>query len=632
MTKIKTLINKNDIKSLFTAQSVQYMFVAKNKPHRAIVVSNRFGNYQLYAVDFNTGFSRKITSNKQGTIFGSISSDGNYIFILEDKKGNELGHFKQIPFEGGKGIDITPNLEPYFSYSVNTNDNTEIVCFVASIKDKNKVFVVNKNKKNTFNVYEIYSTKNSLSEPVCASDGSMICVAETFANSNKSRLIFFLTSNNYKNIKTIYSEKFDSIIPLSFSQKQNKKVLLALVRFNNWYRPIMYDILSGSFSEINHSLFRGDVWTLLWNEKNNQLVLCDVYHAEQKLYLYDVNTKRLKRVGPKTGSFNFHFGSLAMSQDGSFIIRWSDFNTPPCLINIHAPKYNTFSKISEWSSNLASNYEIKKVYIKSSDGEHVQIWIVKPTNTKTPLPFIIDIHGGPDSVVFNEFSPEAQAWLKNGFGYCAVNYRGSISFGKKFERKIYGNPGYWEVEDIVAARNWLVKKKYADIKFISLYGWSWGGYITLLALGKYPNLWNSGIACNGIVDFIMQYEDEPGYFKAKDRELFKGTPKTARTRYVRSSPIIYAKNIQAPLLIIHGENDVRCPPRQIKYFISVLKKYEKQFDIVWFKSGHIGGFTDINLRVLLINKAIRFVLKHQKIGPQEDALEGLWETNVPCCA
>jgi dipeptidyl aminopeptidase/acylaminoacyl peptidase len=625
MTQRKTLINKNNIKSLFTAQSVQYMFVAQNKQHRAIVISNRFGNYQLYAVDFNTGFNRQITSKKQGVIFGSISSDGNYIFILEDKKGNELGHFKQIPFEGGKGIDITPDLESYFSYSVSTNDNAEIICFVASIKDKNKVFVVNKNKKNTFNVYEIYSTKNSLSEPVCASDGSMICAVETFANSNKSRLIFFLISTNYKNIKTIYSEKFDSVIPLSFSQKQNKKVLLALVRYNNWYRPIMYDVLSGRFSKINHPLFRGDVWILLWNEKNNQLVLCDVYQAEQKLYLYDITTKHLKRIGPKIGGFNFHFGSMAMSQDGSFIIRWSDFNTPPCLITIHAPKYNTWSKISEWSSNITSNYKIENVYIKSSDKERVQMWIVKSTNTKTPVPFVINIHGGPDGVVLNEFSPEAQAWLKNGFGYCAVNYRGSISFDKKFKRKIYGNPGYWEVEDIVAARNWLVKKKYANPKFISLYGWSWGGYITLLALGKYPNLWNSGIACNGISDFIIQYEDEPEYFKAKDRKLFKGTPKTARVRYARSSPITYAKNIQTPLLIIHGENDTRCPPRQIKYFINVLKKYGKKFDIVWFKSGHIGGFADINLRALLINKAIRFTIEVQKIGSQENLPESLSE-------
>jgi dienelactone hydrolase/Tol biopolymer transport system component len=612
MTKRKTLINKNNIKSLFTAQSVQYMFVAQNKPHKAIVVSNRFGNYQLYAVDFNTGFNRQITSNKQGTIFGSISSDGNYIYILEDKKGNELGHFKQISFEGGKSIDITPNLEPYFSYSVSTNDNAEIICFVASIKDKNKVFVVSKNKKHTFNVYEIYGTKNSLTEPVCASDGSMICVAETFANSNKSRLIFFLISNNCKNLKTIYSKKFDSIIPLSFLKKQGKRVLLALVRYNNWYRPIMYDVLNGRFSKINHPLFRGDIWALLWNEKNNQLVLCDVYHAEQKLYLYDINTKRLRRIGPKIGSFNFHFGSMAMSQDESFIIRWSDFNTPPCLITIHAPKYNTWSKIPEWSSMITSRYETKNIYIKSPDKNRVQMWMVCPTNKKTPLPFIIDVHGGPHSVVFNEFSPEAHAWLKNGFGYCAVNYRGSISFGKKFERKIYGNPGHWEVEDIVTARNWLVKKKYANPKFITLYGWSWGGYITLLALGKYPNLWGSGIACNGIVDFIMQYEDEPGYFKAQDRELFKGTPKTAVTRYVRSSPMTYTKNIQAPLLIIHGEDDVRCPPRQIKHFINVLKKYGKQFDIVWFKSGHIGGFTNINLRVSLINKAIRFAIEVQK--------------------
>ncbi|MBT9148510.1 MAG: Dipeptidyl aminopeptidase BIII [Syntrophomonadaceae bacterium] len=239
------------------------------------------------------------------------------------------------------------------------------------------------------------------------------------------------------------------------------------------------------------------------------------------------------------------------------------------------------------------------------------MWIAQPKGVKHP-PFIIDVHGGPHGVISDEFSPEAHAWIENGFGYCAVNYRGSIGFGKKFERKIYGNPGYWEVEDIVAARNWLVRNNYANPKHITLYGWSWGGYVTLLAMGTYPALWSSGISGVGIADCLLQYEDEPAYFKAQDEERFRGTPETARSRYLRSSPITYVNHIQSPLLILHGENDVRCPPRQMKRFIDALEKNKKSFNVEWFKSGHVGGFTDTNLRVRLINKVIRFALGTQK--------------------
>ncbi len=131
-------------------------------------------------------------------------------------------------------------------------------------------------------------------------------------------------------------------------------------------------------------------------------------------------------------------------------------------------------------------------------------------------------------------------------------------------------------------------------------------------MGTYPTLWSSGISGAGIADCLLQYEDELAYFKAQDEERFKGTPETARSRYLCSSPITYVNHIQSPLLILHGENDVRCPPRQMKRFIDALEKNKKSFNVEWFKSGHVGGFTDTNLRVKLIDKAIRFALGTQK--------------------
>jgi dipeptidyl aminopeptidase/acylaminoacyl peptidase len=603
------LLAQYNIRSLFATRSVQYLFAARNTPHRAIIVSNRSGNYQLHAVDFRTGFHRQITNAKHGALFGSISSDGQQIYILSDPSGAEHGHFLCLPFEGGHGVDVTPSLKPYFSYSVNTSDDGETLSFTAALDNKNKVFIVRKNKSGEYHTRELYSVNTSLSEPICAPDGSVVCVAETNMDTGKSQFVFLSTA---KGARVVHSRQFNDVMPLTFSRAQNKKIILTLVRYNNWYRPAMYDITLGRATEIYHSLFRGDVWALSWDEARHQLVLCDIYRAEQKLYIYNTQTKRLKRIGPKTGSFNFHFGSTALRQDGSLLVRWSDFNTSPRLIAVHAPQYDTWSEILEWSGDVSSHYVAKNIRTKSSDGEQIQMWVARPHGTKTPIPFVIDVHGGPHGATLDEFSSEAHAWLKNGFGYCAVNYRGSIGFGRKFERKIYGNPGHWEVEDVVAARNWLVRNEYADPKYITIYGWSWGGYITLFALGTYPNLWSVGIACAGIADCVAQYEDEPAYFRTQDEKRFRGTPETAHARYVRSSPITYVDHIQSPLLILHGKYDVRCPPRQMRRFIDALKKNKKRFDIEWFESGHTGEFTDTNLRIRLIDKAIRFALSAKK--------------------
>jgi dipeptidyl aminopeptidase/acylaminoacyl peptidase len=390
---------------------------------------------------------------------------------------------------------------------------------------------------------------------------------------------------------------------------------------DNWLRPILYNFAQKRIIEIRHDVFRGDVWVLRWDEDIEEMILCDVYQARQKLYRYNTRTQKITQIGPKIGGFNFHFNSAGRLGDGSLILKWHDFNTSPRLIRIRAPRYDKWNEITPWSGDVKSRYEVKSIWVSSSDGERVQMWVVRPRKTKKYLPFVIDIHGGPHGVTGDEFSPEAQIWLANGFGYCSVNYRGSIGFGKKFERKIYGNPGCWEVEDIVAARNWLIRKEYAEPNNIILYGWSWGGYVVLFALGKYPDLWRRGIAGAAIADCIMQYEDEPAYFKAWDQEIFRGTPKTARARYARSSPVTYVDRIQAPILLLHGKNDVRCPPRQIRYFVNKLKKLNKRISIEWFKSGHTGEFTDTSLRVKLMSKVLRFAainkrtpLKNKKVS------------------
>ena len=603
------VISQSELNKLFSITNVQYVFAAHSAPHKALVVSNRSGDYQLYTVDFKIGREKQITYKEGGVLFGSISPSGRYVYILSGYDGGEHGHFVCIPFDGGEAVDITPRIDPYFSFSLSSDYKDETLCFTASVNGSNTVFVV-KDNEESFAVHRIYSSPHSLSEPVCAPDGRYVCVAEAGLGDKKEggSVLVFIPANGDGGKRVVRSRLFESVTPLAFSHTAQSPTLLALARMGEHLRPIVYDIKQQRILDIQHSMFRGDVWVLRWDEDKDEMLVCDVCHAEQMLYLYNTRTKELQRVGPKTGSFNIHFNSAVRLTDDSFIVRWSDFNTSPRLIRLFPPSYDTWEEVVGWSEGFKTSHRVKSVQVHSSDGTPVQAWVVRPSHAKGPIPFVIDVHGGPHGIVGDEFSPEAQAWLAAGFGYCAVNYRGSIGFGREFERKIYGNPGYWEVEDVVAVRNWLVQNSYADIQDIILYGWSWGGYVVLLALGKYPTLWRCGIAGAAIADCVMQYEDEPAYFKAQDQELFQGTPQTARAQYIRSSPTSYAERIQVPILLLHGENDVRCPPRQIKYFADILKKTGKDVSVIWFKTGHVGDFTDTSLRRHLMEKALNFVM------------------------
>ena len=596
----------------FYAPTIQWAYAATTSSGRAIAVSNKSGKFQLRAHDFETGYDRQVTRKRNGALFGSISPSGNHIYYLNDVTGNENGHFVRIPFLGGKVIDMTPNMPPYFSYTLGINDNDDSFCFTAAFTSENKVYFFSNNIQPVC----IYKSKCSISEPIISSDGAYTCIA--VSNEKKNGWSECLIINN-KTRKVYARHSFrGEVTPLVFSKRKEDLTVCVLSNASGHRQPVFWRCKETETIMIQNHQFRGDIFVLAWDEEDNNLLICDVFGARHSLFVYNTSLKLAKPIGPKNGSFDLFFGSALVQKDNSFLVRWSNFNTSSRYIKIHAPQY------AKWSDTYIPNklaptaHSVKSVIFPSSDNERVQAWIISPTNTKKPIPFVIDIHGGPHGVVGNEYSPELHAWLDHGFGYCAVNYRGSIGFGKEFEKKIYGNPGHWEVEDVVAARNYLVRNGLADSSRIIITGWSWGGYVTLLALGKYPSLWATGIAAASIADCIMQYEDEPAYFRAIDEQMFKGTPKTARKRYIRSSPITYLEKIQSPVLMLHGRNDVRCPSRQIKYFAHLMHKAKKNLEVVWYSSGHTGDYTNISLRTRLLKKVFTFSRRHIKESPKHN--------------
>lgn len=170
-----------------------------------------------------------------------------------------------------------------------------------------------------------------------------------------------------------------------------------------------------------------------------------------------------------------------------------------------------------------------------------------------------------------EYSPESQAWMGRGYAYLALNYRGSSSFGRAFEEAVHGDPGHREIEDVVAVRAWLVTNGVAVADRILLAGFSYGGYLVLRALGTRPELWEGGIAESGIADWRLNYEDMADAMKGWQEAILGGRPDEAPERYAARSPITDAERIRAPVLVIHGRRDARCPARQMEAYVDRLR-------------------------------------------------------------
>ena len=191
-----------------------------------------------------------------------------------------------------------------------------------------------------------------------------------------------------------------------------------------------------------------------------------------------------------------------------------------------------------------------------------------------------------------------------------VNYRGSTGYGSVWRDALTGRPGLTELEDVGAVYDALVAEGVVDPQRALLSGGSWGGFLTLLGLGTQPERWAAGIAEVPVADYLAAYEDEMEGLRAYDRALFGGSPEEKHDVYVRSSPITYVDAVAAPVLVVAGANDPRCPIRQIDNYLGELEKLGKEHEVYRFDAGH--GSLVIEETIRQVEVALSFALRHVK--------------------
>ncbi|MGH2507470.1 MAG: S9 family peptidase, partial [Ktedonobacteraceae bacterium] len=363
-------------------------------------------------------------------------------------------------------------------------------------------------------------------------------------------------------------------------------------------RPVIWNASTGEREDLAFDELVGEVLAVDWSPDASHLLLCQYAQARQQLYLYDVARKRLTRLQHPHGSFHGEY----FSPDGQIYVHLENATTPMQLLLLDgatgAQKQVVFA-----NDACPPSHPWTSITFPSSDGQKVQAWLSVPEGPG-PFPTILDMHGGPSAVMTESFYPRGQCWLDLGFAFLSLNYRGSTTFGKAFEEQIRGHIGDWELEDMVAARQWLVDQKIAHPRQVLLTGWSYGGYLTLLGLGRRPDLWAGGMAGVAFGDFVIAYEDEAEMLKAYDRGLMGGTPQEKPEAFHKSSAMTYLEQVRAPLLIIQGRNDTRCPPRSIEVYEQRAKALGKDIEVVWFDTGH--GSHDTAERISQQERLLRF--------------------------
>jgi len=576
---------------------------ARRYKRRGIVSTNQTGNNQLYAWDTATGELRRLTDIPEGIVMGFISPDGNYIYYLQDNKGDEIGHWVRIAYSGGVPNDITPDLPFYSAFGLSISANNNYLGFIAGLNDGFHVIMMDTTTGGSRGeLRELYRSKKMIFGPTLSTDGKIAVLTSTERATFQRQSIIALDTSNGNKLAELWDGKDSALMASRFSPLDQDYRLLATTNRNGFTRPFIWEVVNNARKELNTADLKGDISPVDWSPDGKRILLSQSFRAEQHYFLYELESQILTKLNHPSGAYGMN--TYFMSDEEIFAL-WEDATHPTKLIAFGTKPYGDSRTVLS-AGDVPSGHPWKSVTFTSSDGQSIQGWLGLPDGPG-PFPTILHTHGGPEVMTTNSYIPSSQAWIDHGFAFLAVNYRGSVGFGKEFREKIWGDLGHWEIEDMVAARNWLVQQRISRPEKIFLTGWSYGGYLTLLGLGKHPELWAGGMAGMATTDWAEEYDDLSPALRGYSVAIMGGTPEEKPEQYIKSSPITYAASIKAPVLIIQGRNDTRTPAKPVETFEAKLKSLGKKIEVHWDDSGHAGGGVEQDIEHM--ETMLRFALK-----------------------
>jgi dipeptidyl aminopeptidase/acylaminoacyl peptidase len=326
-----------------------------------------------------------------------------------------------------------------------------------------------------------------------------------------------------------------------------------------------------------HPLTKGgqDIFQYEWAPSGKQIIAVVNNKGSFELNLVDAESGSTVGLRSEVGLHT----NPNWSQDGSFIT--FEFESPTLPPEIYRMDLQTKQVTPLTFSNPPAMQKHKfavpeVVSYKSYDGLEIPAFLYRPEKSNGAA--ILYPHGGPKDQYVFAWDEVAQYFTAKGYTYLAPNYRGSTGYGKDFERANYNDWGVGDTKDCLYGAKYLRTLNGIKPERIGIAGGSYGGYMTINALSRDPEyLFACGITKYGDSNLISSWAQCEKRLRLYT-EIFLGHPADNMEIYLKGSPLFEAKNIQKPVLILHGLLDTIVPPEASEEWVEALKRENKVFE------------------------------------------------------
>jgi dipeptidyl aminopeptidase/acylaminoacyl peptidase len=278
------------------------------------------------------------------------------------------------------------------------------------------------------------------------------------------------------------------------------------------------------------------------------------------------------------------------TSSGDVVAGYEDHATAPELRAVSpGASERTLHAPAPLSIRRAPHAALEDVVFTSFDGLEIPGFLMRPSEASMgrPVPAVVYPHGGPTDAYTDAWDGHAQYFVDRGYAWLAVNFRGSTGYGRDFERLNHGDWGVGDTKDCLAGADFLRTLDWVDGERLGIFGASYGSYMALLAVTDDPeHRFRCAVCKYGDCDITTSWAqgDREG---VQDLDRMMGPPSSAREAYIAGSAYHRLENVRAPLLIAHGEQDIRVSPKQSEQLTKRLRQLGKTFEYVTYPTeGH----------------------------------------------
>jgi dipeptidyl-peptidase-4 len=425
---------------------------------------------------------------------------------------------------------------------------------------------------------------------------------------------------------TLYEEKNKYYVDINddwWFLKDGKSMLYGSEKAG-WYRLYLQGTDGKKTTEITK--MNADVAEVNGVDEKARLVYYTLAYPtpmDRNLFVSDFEGKKTTQLTKGQG---WHRVELNNDYSG-FTDYYSDINTPQRVVQYNLSKSGSTvsavqAKVLNENTKLKStlaNYDLGKVQfirVPNRSGDTLNGWILRPANfdPAKKYPVLFCNYGGPGSQqVANRFGAASmwhQMLAQKGFIVVSVDNTGTGYRGEEFKKKTYLQLGKYEIEDQIDAAKWLRSQSYVDGSNIGHWGWSYGGFMSSLALTKGADVFTAAVAVAPVTSWR--------YYDNIYTERFLRTPQENPKGYDENSPINFVDKIRGKYLLVHGTADDNVHFQNSTQMVTALVKANVDFESAYYpnKNHGIRGTTD-NTTYHLYAKMTNWILENLG-NPQVD--------------